>query len=482
MIKISENKILNEKNLNDVDKDSSVAQQATNKKIFLDYTHSLFDSVSESALEKAYASRGIRFINEEMNDIFSKKHLKNHNFNIDLGVINSPYDDELMVSIKKTLADIKRFEIDVKHVVLAGIGGSELGATALISSCGDSSINYYPITSLNNDNISEIIKKIVPKKTILIMVSRSGTTKETLTSFSVIQDYLKSKIGENYKKHCVAILGSDKQELAKKFAYHTKVIIQPKMSGRFTVFHAANLFTMAIMGVDVKKFIEGAKVMLESCIMSVEHKTNDAFVVAYLKYLMNKKLNKTIFNTNVFSPKLVKYGDWLDQLTEESLGHNEKTIISTKTTELSNKLHSDFQNWWAGANVFYHQFVFPLHNKNDILFNPLVENETLNDVELAAYLGTVKSLFDNGRPSFTTFIYSVDEYSLGQLLMRDFLSMIYLGELFELSKEKDIEGKGYFNQPGVESYKKIMKHLLENKEELYKEKEFINNLTGGSFF
>ncbi len=402
---------------------------------------------------------------------FAKKDKEDHGLGDALGVLNSPFDAQLRRAVKETVEDIKAQGTDVRYVVLAGIGGSELGATSLISTIRSRGVSYYPITSLSSDYINAILGEIHPKQTILIMVSRSGTTKETLTAYSVVRNFLKAKLGDSWKQHCVAILGTDKQDLAKQEAEHTKVQIIGSMSGRYTGMHAANLFTMALMGVDIDKFHEGAREMLEEC-QTMDLQKNQALLLAALKYRM-LKTGRNVMTTNVFSPYLVKYGDWLDQLTEESLGQMDDIKHCTKTTELSNKLHSDFQNWLCGADIFFHQFVFPLSPQTRVIENPLVQGETLADIELAAYLGTVKSLAERGRPSYTTFMDKVSEKSMGQLMMRDMLSVIYLCELFKLGEVSWTEGKGYFNQPGVQAYKKIMTDLLKNRQLLAKELEQI---------
>jgi glucose-6-phosphate isomerase len=451
------------------------------KSIFLNYDYSMSgcikDGITQKDIDKILKRPELKRIHDEMKLIFSKTKKNNFGFDTDLGVINSCRDEDLIKYIYETIDDIKKYKIDVKHVVLAGIGGSELGATAVIESCSKlvhGEIKYYPITSLNNDNISRIIDSIEPTKTILILVSRSGGTKESLTSYNVIKRYLEEKLGKYHIRHCVAILGTDKSTIANQLAEHTKVKIQGAMSGRFTSLHAANLFTMALFGIDIKMIHDGALSILKNCVETgLDFDNNISLSVAILKYLMNIKHEKIIFNTSVFSPKLVKYGDWLDQLTEESLGHNSKIKICTKTTELSNKLHSDFQNWWAGGDIFFHQFVFPIKSDSKLIKNPLVENEFLDDIEFAAFIGTVKSLAINNRPSFITFLPEINEFYLGQLMMRDMISMIYLGELYGLGNEINIMGKGYFNQPGVENYKKIMNELLKDKSKLHVEQKKI---------
>ena len=158
--------------------------------IFLDTRYSMSKNVaggvSDMELRSIVESPHIASIHKQLLETFEKRSQPGHGFETDLGVINSAYDTELRETVKQTLEDISDAGITVTDVVLAGIGGSELGATAVISACGTTDVNYHPITSLNNDNISRILGSIDPKGTVLIEVSRSGTTKETLTAYKVV--------------------------------------------------------------------------------------------------------------------------------------------------------------------------------------------------------------------------------------------------------------------------------------------------------
>jgi len=300
---------------------------------------------------------------------------------------------------------------------------------------------------------------------------------ETLSSYAVVQKYLEEKIGDRHMEHCVAILGKNLADIAKERAGHHNIRIQPSMSGRYTGLHAANLFTASLMGVNRKGVKEGARNMLEKCLYAESLDRNPALKLAALQYAMHNS-GKKVFNTGVFSPRLVKYGDWRDQLMEESLGHNPSISFSTKTTELSNKLHSDFQNWIAGDNIFYHQFVFPL-NSNQASIDVPGEQRTLDDIEYAAYLGTSEALKNAGRPSYTTFLESISPEAVGELMMRDMLATIYMGELFNLRNEPSAGGRGYFYQANVELYKNIMKDKLGDLTSLRDDRNDKLKLFGG---
>jgi glucose-6-phosphate isomerase len=116
--------------------------------------------------------------------------------------------------------------------------------------------------------------------------------------------------------------------------------------------------------------------------------------------------------------------------------------------------------------------VFPLGQSARTIANPQVPGETLGDIEFAAYKGISRALAAAGRPSYTTFLDTIDEGSLGQLMMRDMIATIIMGELYGLRTEL-IDGKltdfGYFNQPGVVAYKTVMNAELKDLDALHKE-------------
>lgn len=441
--------------------------------IYQDFTFSQRPAnVRPSELEEIANRSCVQDFITEMQQVTAIGSDKNYGFDDSmLGVINSCRDEGLRQKIREVAQDVREKVGEIKYVVHCGIGGSELGATMAITATGRRDIKYFPITSLNNDHIARILDEIEPEKTLLIKATRSNTTKETLTGFDIFANALKEKLGDKYSSHCVAILGKDKKKEATDKGYHF-VPIEPKMSGRYTGLHAANLFTAYIMGVDIDALHEGARHMLKRCTESKTIEDNPALEVAVYTYLMNTTRGKTIFNAGVFSPDLVKYGDWLGQLVEESLGHREDISITTKTSELSDKAHSYFQGWLEGANTTYHQFVFPIGQKErEIVVGPET-GETLRDIEYAEYKGISKALANAGRPSYTTFMKSINEKAIGQLMMRDMIATMFLGQFYDLKQEfidSNLTDFGYYNQPGVEAYKVLMKAELKNLDKLHDE-------------
>ena len=456
-----------------------MAKMMEGDKIYQDFTHSQRTvDVSPGKLEEIAKIDCVQGFIDEMQSVVSKGSPENYGFDDGmLSVINSPRDGDIRDEVKKVAENIREDVKDIQYIIHCGIGGSELGASTGISAAGNSDAEYIPITSLNNDHIARILDRIDPEKTVLIKATRSNTTKETLTAFNVFALALEDKIGDSYRGHCVAVIGKDKRKEATDNGYQF-VPVEGMMSGRYTGLHAANLFTMDLMGVDIDQLHEGARHMLKRCTEGRTIEDNPALEVAVYTFLMNTEKGKTVLNTGVFSPKLIKYGDLLGQLYEESLGHRGDISLTTKTSELSNKSHSYFQGWLEGANVTYHQMVFPIkNNEREVMADPQT-GETLRDIEFAAYKGIVNALANAGRPSYTTFLDSVNENPLGQIMMRDQIATIILGELFGLRKEF-IGGEktdfGYFNQPGVEAYKILMKNELKNLKGLHQELKYMES-------
>ena len=384
-----------------------------------------------------------------------------------LAVINAPRDDAIREKVKQVAQDLENsLGGPVRYIVHCGIGGSELGATMGVTACGDGRARYFPITSLNTETITKIMQELVPKETVVLKSTRSNSTMETLAGFGTFVDFLKGKLPDGeYVKHCVAIV--DKKLEGKLDQPYHFLPVEGNMSGRFSGLHAANLLTMYLNGVDIDALHEGARHMLDRCTSGKTAAENPALELAAYTYIMNVEKGLHILNAGIFSPDMVKYGDWAGQLVEESLNHRQDISFVTKTSELSNKAHSYFQGWLEGANNTYHQFVVPLNSKaKDIVTGVKgVEGKTLRQIEFAAYLGISEALANAGRPSYTTFMKEVNANALGQMMMRDMVATMFLGEMLGLRREYE-KGKeinpGYLHQPGVEAYKVLMRGQLAN--------------------
>ncbi|MBD3164541.1 hypothetical protein GF323_05025 [Candidatus Woesearchaeota archaeon] len=450
-----------------------MARKEPGDQIFQDFKNAQRPvDVKVEELEKIVHDTRLQKLMGELKDVTKWGPDENYMYKNMQAVLNSTKDTGIIDQVKGLMDNIKSSMPQIKYVVQCGIGGSELGASALIYATMHNSqnqrrnkgIEYFPITSLNNDHIARIIARIDPAKTLVLKATRSNTTMETLTAFDVFAAHLKERLGDGYNENCVAIIGKDKEKEATDAGYHF-LGIEPQMSGRFTAFHSANLLTMYAMGVDIDRFHEGGEHMLKKCVEGSTLDSNPALEQAANIYLLNTTRGKMVLNAGVFSPDLVKYGDWLGQLIEESLVHRKDIALLTKTSELSNKAHSYMQGWLEGANVYLHQFVFPIGNHEKEIIADKQTGRTLTDTEFAEYKGIATSLANAGRPSYTTILSSINENALGQMMARDMVTTMMLGELYGLRKEF-IGGKvtdfGYLNQPGVEAYKIVMKGELKS--------------------
>ena len=443
--------------------------------IFQDFRYSQRPvNITPQDVERIQSSQAVQNCLDEIADVAKYGEEERYGFDKSmLAVLNAPKDDAIRADVKKLA---KKLEEDlkgpVKYVVHCGIGGSELGATMMVTACGDGETKYYPITSLNHDSITRIMREIDPKQTVLIKATRSNTTLETLAAFDLFEQFMERSLGSDYKKQCVAIVDKKLEGQDSIAGYHF-LPIEGNMSGRFTCAHAANLLTMYLNGVDVDAFHDGARHMLARCISGRTVEENPALEVAVYSYMMNREKDLLVFNAGIFSPDLTKYGDWLGQLVEESLVHRGDIALVTKTSELSNKAHSFFQGWIQGKSITYHQFVVPANNieGGELALKKVkgYEGRTAQQIEFAAYLGIAESLANAGRPSYTTMLERVDERTLGQLVMRDMISTMIMGELLGLRKEYEnskVINPGYLHQPGVENYKVLMRGQLAQPEKL----------------
>ena len=458
-----------------------------------------------------YSQRPVDISPQDIDDIVSKKVVQDfldelqvvrayrgrseengkENFGFDksmLAVINAPRDEQIRDLVKKLGKDLEAaIGGPVKYVVHCGIGGSELAATMGATSCGTGDVKYFPITSLNNDSITRIRNEIDPEFTIVIKSTRSNTTMETLVAFGSFVDYLKDALPgkdkdgkDRYLGHCVAVVDKNLEKSIRDEGYHF-LPIEGNMSGRFSGLHAANLLTMYLNRVDIDALHEGARHMLDRCTSGRTVEDNPSLEVAVYTYLMNRVKGKAVLNAGILSPDMTKYGDWLGQLVEESLNHRADIGIATKTSEISNKLHSYFQGWLQGMNNTYHQFVVPLSiASEDIKTNVKeVKGRTLSQIEFAEFLGSSEALANAGRPSYTTYMKEVNANALGQMMMRDMIATMFLGELLGLRKEYEngkLKEPGYLHQPGVEAYKVLTRGQLANPDKLDGRMDYLKGL------
>lgn len=371
-------------------------------------------------------------------------------------------------------AEVKEFANEkgsrYQHIVVLGIGGSALGTICLKQSLTHlfKSSKLHILDNIDPVMIDEVEDIIDLSKTLFIVVTKSGTTPETLSQFF----YFKDKCEKNNcsaRDHFVFIT-DPKIGLLRKIAEKEQIPsfpVPPNVGGRFSVLTAVGLLPAAMIGLNIDALLEGARNMRDQ-FLNENPEVNLPFQIAVIQYLLAGK-GKTINVMTPYAQKLIRFADWYRQLLAESIGKKEDNNGHTVNTGITpiNALgatdqHSQSQLYNEGPNDKLHIFIkvnSPAHQIK--IPNPYPEeksvsylkNITFNKLISTEMEGTVEALTKNDRPNITLEIEQVDEETLGELFILFEASTAFLGELFNINA---------FDQPGVELSKQITKKLLSN--------------------
>ncbi len=395
--------------------------------------------------------------------------------------------DRQTSELARLLATTKQLMSEVDRVVVLGIGGSYMGAKALMDACCQPYFNeltrgergsrpriYFEGNNVDNDASQGLLHLLgVPRAQVatgvddswgLVVISKSGGTLETASAFRQYLAGLESSVGGDAQKlrsRLIPVTGSSGKlhSLATHLGCPEIFPVPDGVGGRFSVLSAVGLVPAALMGINIMKLLAGAAAMNEHFRTTP---STDNVVLQYtaINHLMEVKRGATIRLLSVWSKALESAGMWYDQLLAESLGKFEKGAMPL-TTVNTRDLHSRHQQHQEGRrdkmvnNVIVENYRFdPLpigarptdqDNLNDIA------DKTLPDVMSAAIQGTNEALRDDGRPSTNLYLPRVDEFTMGQFFQMLMLATVVEGKLLNMNP---------YGQPGVEAYKKNMNRIL----------------------
>ena len=365
-------------------------------------------------------------------------------------------------------ADKLRASCDV--VVVVGIGGSYLGAKAVIDAISgsfDQLENKKPILTYAGHNIGEdylyeLSEYLKGKSFGIINISKSGTTTEPALAFRILKKQLEESVGEEEAKNrIVAVTDKAKgalRTLATKKGYKT-YIIPDNVGGRFSVLTPVGLLPIAIAGINIKQLIAGAADMEKATASSVAFENNIAEIYAATRNELYKSGKKIEILAN-FSPKLHYVSEWWKQLYGESEGKEGKGIF-TASVDFTTDLHSMGQ-WIQDGERSIFETVISVKEANKKLEVP-TDNENLDGlnflagkridfVNKMAELGTQIAHIDGGVPNLQIELPKLNAYYIGQLLYFFEKGCGISGYILDVNP---------FDQPGVEAYKKNMFALLD---------------------
>ena len=402
---------------------------------------------------------------------------------------------------KKIIRKIQRLGKEIsegyENIIFLGIGGSYLGLKAAQDALrfpyhnetafirGKVPRIYFEGNNLDPEPLSALMKALDPKKTFVVVISKSGETTETKASFQVIENWLKKGAGTKYGRQIFAITdpasGSlrarvNEEQRKDPLSFRSLPLLKG-VGGRFSELNMG-LLHLAIIGIEIDKVLEGAKVMSERCNRGNLYK-NPACMYAVLHHILYRKKGKSIAIMMPFSETLKSTADWYVQLLAESLGkkyrrkvrispsgieawENDKThALNAARTPISsrgtNDLHSIQQNNIEGENNKAVTFIRVSKFKNDIRIpktnsqDGFLEGRAFSRLITLAHEATEWALVREKRPNCTVTMPEVSPYYWGGLIFFFEMATAFEGELLNVNA---------FDQPGVESYKNYMYYKL----------------------
>ena len=385
------------------------------------------------------------------------------------------YDKDEIDDIVKTANEIRK---NFKNFVVLGIGGSALGPIAVFQALCHLHHNDLPDNKRNapkfyvEDNVDPermvaLLDVINVEETMFNVVTKSGSTSETMTQYLIINSILTEKLGENAKNHIITTTSSSKGNLikiSKKEGYKT-FFIPDGVGGRFSELSPVGLLPAAVLGINVYSLLDGAKFMSELCNSSSIQK-NPALISALLSYISLKR-GKNISVMMPYADGLKYVADWYSQLWAESIGKevdkNGNLVYEGQTPVKAlgvTDQHSQVQLYTEGpfdkvvtflAVDNYRKTVKIPDGCEDIADVNFLCGHTMNELIQAERVATEYALTVKNRLNRTIYLPILNEFTLGQLLFFFELETAYMGEMLNVDT---------YNQPGVENGKNATYALL----------------------
>ena len=357
-------------------------------------------------------------------------------------------------------------------VVVAGIGGSYLGARAVIEGLGNSFawlLNdkknptiLFAGNNIGEDYLFELTSYLKDKKFGVINISKSGTTTETALAFRLLKKQCEDQRGKDEAKDVIVAVTDAKKGAARTCADkegYKSFIIPDNVGGRFSVLTPVGLLPIAVAGFDVKQLVAGAAEMEKACGKDVAFEENPAAIYAATRQALYTQAGKKIEIVCNFQPKLHYFAEWWKQLYGESEGKDQKGIFPA-ACDFTTDLHSMGQ-WIQQGERSIFETVISVETPNEKLLFPhddenldglnFLEGKRVDEVNKMAELGTRLAHVDGGVPNILVNVPELNAYYLGQLIYCVEKACGISGLLEEVNP---------FNQPGVEAYKKNMFALL----------------------
>ncbi|MFI3229484.1 MAG: glucose-6-phosphate isomerase [Bacillota bacterium] len=380
--------------------------------------------------------------------------------------------------VKDIIFTAKKVRRECQTFVVLGIGGSALGPMAMFQALCHLRHNdlpkskrkapkFYVEDNVDPERMASLFDILDLEKTIFNVITKSGSTSETMSQYLIIMDMLKKAFGDKAKDHIIATTSETSGNLIKiaKAEGLKTFYIPDGVGGRFSELCPVGLFPAAVLGIDIKAVLKGAAFMDRAC-RKADLKSNPALVAAALQYISIAK-GKNISIMMPYADSLKLMADWYCQLWGESLGksvNNKGEIVNVGQTPVKalgvTDQHSQVQLYTEGPFDKVTTFIGVDKYRSEVVISggceefpsvSFLSGHTMNELITSEMLATEYALTKNQRLNNIIMLPEVNAHTIGQLMMFFMLQTAYIGAMFDIDT---------FNQPGVEEGKNATYALL----------------------
>mgnify|MGYP001560423930 CR=1 FL=1 len=454
--------------------------------ITFDFTNMMADAIGET---HGIKRSEIDALQERVKAV--DRELKNRRKDGNLPFFDLPYQD-----IKDIIKAADEIKDGFENFVLIGIGGSSLGPKALHAALNAPFYNQltkkkrkgcpkiYFLENIDPDGLTALLDVIDIKKTIFNVITKSGTTAETMANFLIVRERLNAELGKREaRRHLIATTDPKKgtlRRLVEKEGYKS-LEVPEKVGGRFSVLTSVGLLPAAVAGIDIKGLLKGAAYM-DSLTRSDNIWENPAYMKAGLEYIAATAKGRNITVMMSYADALSVIGEWFCQLWAESLGKRmtiDGKVVNAGQTPVraigTNDQHSQIQLYMEGPFDKTVTFIRVEKFQNDVLLPRMSEDgdalsylggHTMNELIHAEGFATELALTKEGRPNCRITLSEISPYTIGALLYMLEVQTAFAGGLYNVNP---------FDQPGVEEGKRMTYAMMGRPgyEEKKKEIEYL---------
>ena len=383
--------------------------------------------------------RNLKFYDDKILKI--KNTLNNGGEMLDWYDINKCISPDEVIKIKNISKEIRK---NCELFIVIGIGGSFLGAKAVISALKPYFKKEKPEiifagNSLSESYLTELISYMDDKETIINVISKSGTTLEPSIAFDIIYEKMKNKYTDDELKKRIIITTDPEKGILRKLAdnnNYQSFIVPTQIGGRYSVLTAVGLLPIAVSGIDIDKLLLGIKKVNKDL----------AFKYATIRDSLYHQ-GKLVELFTFYEPKLEYFVEWLKQLFGETQGKNKKGILPSSSNN-TRDLHSLGQFYQDGTPIIF-ETIIGIDKKGNLKNN--LYKYPVEDINMIALKQVAYAHFEAGVESNVIMIDDLDEFHIGMLIYFFEIAAAAGGYLLDVNP---------FDQPGVTAYKKLIEKEL----------------------